>query len=896
MIHGPCGLPNQKSKCMNKGKCSKSFPKTFRTATIFYDNGFVYYKRRQQLDNFVLKDGIQLHNNYVVPYNRELLLRYHAHINVEICCQSMLIKYLFKYVSKGSDRCRMAVQKENDDEIKAYLNCRFICPYEAVWRLFQFPIHSRNPPVERLQVHLPSEHNIVYSGNESLLNVMKRPGVHRTMLTEWFECNKNDLAARNMYYMDFPNKFVWDSRKKQWSTRTKGFSLGRLTYVHPAAGELYFLRLLLSHVKGALSFDDLRKVSGVLYPTFQLACKSLGLLGDDKEWADALSEAITTATSPQIRQLFVSLILFCEVSDPNELFHQFWRSMHDDIIHRFRSTLNMPNLLMSDDELRNYVLYELELLFNVASTSLEKYKLPMPNERLLAEIRNRLLREELNYDIVDLKSQHSTAFPLLNQCQRNIYEYVVTTVMQKKQALIFVHGHGGTGKTFLWHTIISKIRSEGLIVLAVASSGIASLLLPGGRTAHSRFKIPLMVSETSSCEIKKNTNLSHLLEMTSLIIWDEAPMNNRCCFEALDRSLRDVLAHNQPFGGKSVLLGGDFRQILPVVAGGTKEDIIHASLSSSPLWHEFKIFTLNENMRLSSNGLSDVEKIELQLFAKWILMIGNGEISDIPFEDDYDTSLIKIPPDLLLDANSNPIASIVSSVYPCINNHRLDSVYFQERAIVTPKNSTVSMINDFILDMLPENKHVYLSCDSVSTSSTDAENADLLYPVEFVNQLEFNGVPSHKLSLQVGTPIMLLRNLNPSAGLCNGTRLLVTQLAEKVIEARIITGSNVGSHVFIPRITFPVNDGRCAYTIKRRQFPIRPCYAMTINKSQGQSLKVVGVFLQEQVFTHGQLYVALSRVTSKKGLKIITLDDKGNPIDYAKNIVYKDIISSVIKS
>uniref|UniRef100_A0A6N2M9U0 ATP-dependent DNA helicase n=1 Tax=Salix viminalis TaxID=40686 RepID=A0A6N2M9U0_SALVM len=143
-------------------------------------------------------------------------------------------------------------------------------------------------------------------------------------------------------------------------------------------------------------------------------------------------------------------------------------------------------------KLRNYVLYELELLFNVASTSLEKYKLPMPNERLLAEIRNRLLREELNYDIVDLKSQHSIAFPLLNQCQRNIYEYVVTTVMQKKQALIFVHGHGGTGKTFLWHTIISRIRSEGLIVLAVASSGIASLLLPGGCTAHSRFKIPLV--------------------------------------------------------------------------------------------------------------------------------------------------------------------------------------------------------------------------------------------------------------------------------------------------------------------------------------------------------------------------------------------------------------------
>ena len=161
--------------------------------------------------------------------------------------------------------------------------------------------------------------------------------------------------------------------------------------------------------------------------------------------------------------------------------------------------------------------------------------------------------------------------------------------LKKKQSLIFVHGHGGTGKTFLWHTIINRIRSEGLVVLAVASSGIASLLLPGGRTAHSRFKIPLTVDELSTCAIKKNTHLSSLLEITSLIVWDEAPMNNRCCFEALDRSMRDVLSgcdncsRDLPFGGKTVLLGGDFRQILPVILGGTEKEIINASLISSTL-------------------------------------------------------------------------------------------------------------------------------------------------------------------------------------------------------------------------------------------------------------------------------------------------------------------------
>ena len=161
----------------------------------------------------------------------------------------------------------------------------------------------------------------------------------------------------------------------------------------------------------------------------------------------------------------------------------------------------------------------------------------------------------------------------------------------------------------------------------MASSGIASLLLPGGRTAHSRFKIPLTVDELSTCAIKKNTHLSSLLEITSLIVWDEAPMNNRCCFEALDRSMRDVLSgcdncsRDLPFGGKTVLLGGDFRQILPVIPGGTKEEIINASLSSSALWPKFTVLTLTENMCLSTHGLAAEERTEISEFARWILSL-----------------------------------------------------------------------------------------------------------------------------------------------------------------------------------------------------------------------------------------------------------------------------------
>ena len=139
---------------------------------------------------------------------------------------------------------------------------------------------------------------------------------------------------------------------------------------------------------------------------------------------------------------------------------------------------------------QEYVLYVLENLFNATSTSLKEHKLPMLDGHLLDEIRNKLLREELNYDITDLIAHHSMSFPSLNRSQKDVYEIVVGNVIAKQQALIFVHGRGGTLKTFLWRTIINFIKAEGLIVLVVAS-----FLLPGGQTAYSRFKIPLNVSD-----------------------------------------------------------------------------------------------------------------------------------------------------------------------------------------------------------------------------------------------------------------------------------------------------------------------------------------------------------------------------------------------------------------
>jgi len=181
-----------------KGKCSKFFPKEFEEETKFDDNGFTKYKRRNT-GVYVCREGHNLDNKWVVPYNIFLLKKYQAHINVEYCNKSRIIKYLCKYVHKGPDKAKIIFQRikrgedapqniESDtiDEIKEYLDCRYLCEQDALWRLFGFEIHHHTPPVERLPVHLPLMNNVTLKSDIELKTLLKDPKIQKTMLTEWF--------------------------------------------------------------------------------------------------------------------------------------------------------------------------------------------------------------------------------------------------------------------------------------------------------------------------------------------------------------------------------------------------------------------------------------------------------------------------------------------------------------------------------------------------------------------------------------------------------------------------------------------------------------------------------------------------------------------------------------
>lgn len=882
MVHGPCGALNRNCKCMDNGKCTKRYPRKLLHDTQTGEDGYPLYRRRKPDDggftatlNLTSRGELQIDNSWVVPHNRLLCKLFTAHINVEYCNSVKAIKYICKYVNKGSDRAVFQVTQDNTrgqqsarDEVTQFQTGRYISTNEAVWRIFEFPIHARHPPVQHLAIHLENGQRVYFTQHTLSDRAADPP---RTTLTAFFDLCNSDAFASNLLYCDIPQFYTWNTSRRLWQRRKQGNPvagenniragdmLGRVYTVHPMNHECFCLRLLLHVVKGPTSFQDLCTVDGLICATFKEACSVRGLLEDDQHWNKALEEAGASHTPAIIRQLFAIMLVYCNLQNAALLWEEHKDNMTEDILLQARRTGGVQDLQFSNNMYNQALILLENKVMDIGGKALTNYAMPVPDRSQQHHIGRNMLRET-SYDHDQLQQHIEENEPLLTPDQAAAYNKIMDKVHSGRGAILFLDAPGGTGKTFLLNLLLAKVRQSGQIALAVASSGIAATLLTGGRTSHSTFKLPLNLcqQENPVCNIKKGTDQANVLKETTLIVWDEATMSHKNALQALDKSLKDIRSNGCILGGVVLLLAGDFRQTLPIIPKGTPADEINACLKSSYLWRFVESIQLTTNMRarLLNGETADP-------FPSTLLQIGNGLL---PQNKDGDISIADI-------GQCVPsLRALCDNVYPGLSTKFTNPEWLCERAILAPTNAAANSINSTLLCQLPGEEKSYNSVDTI----TEQEHATQ-YPTEFLNSLEPPGFPQHKLNLKLGCPVMLLRNLD-APNLCNGTRLIVAQLLANIIQATIITGQGKGQNVFIPRI--PLIPSDCPFPFKRLQFPLRPCFAMTINKSQGQSLKVVGLNLETPCFSHGQLYVGCSRVGQADRLFIYA------PNNRTKNIVY----------
>eukprot|EP00794_Sanderia_malayensis_P017120 gene17120-biopygen14739 len=565
MMHGPCGILNPSCICMQEGKCTKKFPKDLAQQTELNVNGYPLYRRRgittAQLKQHAVTDS------WVVPHNIQLLLKFDCHINVEVCTTVKSVKYIFKYIHKGNDMAHVEITEGHKEanaqqdiahnEIRQYLNSRYVGPHRAVYKLMQYEMYEKSHTITRLPIHLPDQQNVCFTDPQQ--------AAHRnndSMLTAYFNLNQTDPNAHQYLYEELPDHYTYNKSTKRWQQRKRHTTrpiIGRIYNVLPSHPERFALRLLLLHRTGVTSFEEMRTVDGITHDTLKNAAKAMSLLDDDAEHRRCLTEAIIISMPAQMRQLFATLILFQTPSDIHALFTEFQEYMAEDYVahdqlHDVHATFQQQHIHMC--------LADIQTSLQIHGKSLNDFP-EMP--QLLTNYAQPLQpADEIN--IEQEREQGQQMFEQLNSEQLQIHNTIVQAIeKQSPDNCFFLDGPAGTGKTFLYNTLVHNLQASGHKVKCVAYSGIAATILNNGRTAHSTFQIPIPLLNNSTCNIKAQSLRAQQLRDTTLFIWDEVSMIPATALKSVDRLLRDITKIDRPFSAKYFMLGGDFRQVLPVI-------------------------------------------------------------------------------------------------------------------------------------------------------------------------------------------------------------------------------------------------------------------------------------------------------------------------------------------
>ena len=601
-----------------------------------------------------------------------------------------------------------------------------------------------------------------------------------------------------------------------------------------------------------------------------------------------------------LRALFVQILVHCEPAEPRALWEH----------HKEELAADFLRVALSTERGFQAALHDIDHRLHSVGKSISDFQLPDYPDYDAEEFKNRALRQALAFDAGTEADMAAQRVPKLSDEQRAVFDAVMSAVSapaaNPRGNCFYVDGPGGSGKTFLYEALIHSVRSTGKISLACAMSGIAAQLLPGGATAHSLFGLPIdMPKFAATSSIRAQEPRAEVLRRAVLILWDEASMVPLAALDCVERLLRDLTGDSRAFGGKVLVLGGDFRQLLPVMPGANEpEQVANTILQHfSMRQNHMARFSLTTNMRLRhGSGGEDTSHRD------WLLQLGSGLL---PWMSDLHRHAVSLPEHLCMPADAS-VEDFIHWIFPDVRERvRLSlttadsaqhDAWFSTRAILTSRNNVALQLNSLILNQLdPAGEHLALSLDSVA----DSESADSTnFPVEFLNSLSPSGLPPHKLRLRVGAVIIVLRNLDKDRGICNGCRCLVLKISTRLLDVRILTGRSKGDRYLLPRIPFRSGTSEFPFVLRRRQFPVRLAWAMSIHKAQGQTLAQCGVLLPEPVFAHGQLYVCASRASSAGGLRFWLGDPSeghgyhedektGTTLPYTHNIIFPAVLQTM---
>jgi hypothetical protein len=531
------------------------------------------------------------------------------------------------------------------------------------------------------------------------------------------------------------------------------------------------------------------------------------MMADDADIIAALQEIVeTTVSVTVIRRQFVLLLLNSAPADPQAIFQYFVDDLCDPADGA--DAVDVALLAMETEmQERNRSLSDAEFGFVIPERS-----------NLSRSVRRR--HADVVIDAVEAARMRDELLSQFSDEQHAAMRLILTAIEADHDTKLFgLLASAGCGKTLFANGLAAYLRAERRTMLCVAASGLAAILLLDGRTAHSALKIPIPANETSMCNLSAADRAA--LRNACLIIYDECSMVHSDVADTVERTLRDVMHNDRCFGGKAVLFMGDFKQLLPVVRYGAGHN---CTIQKCQWWSSMQHLAFTRNWRAANNPE----------YTAFLEEVGNGRMEIIT------------PP---TECRVSSYSDLIDAVY--------GNTWESAHQILALTLETCAFVNDLCFDKLPGE----LTCMPASDSYVDCNDLDD-FPHDYIESLDMKGAPPWNLKMKVGAKYMCIRNLDLKRGIVNGTMLKLIRIGRHTAQFEILTGKAIGCIDIFTKAVFSITPEASGlpFTVVRKQYPIIPAYCLSVHKAQGQSLKCVGLIFESDPFTHGQLYVALSRV------------------------------------